>query len=212
MKVKICGIYKITNPLKRIYIGQSIDINHRFKKYRLLTGGLQGQTRLFRSLSKYGHRKHLFEIIHICEREELNGLESYYISLFSTFNSKHGLNLTSGGDTFKMSEETKKRISHAKKNSSSETRKKIADSQIGNKNMLGKKHSEETKRKIRESKVGKKASEATKLKMSITRKKNKIVVSESGMKKIIEANKGNSNWKNNILFKGHPQYKYKNNA
>ncbi len=30
------GIYKITNPEGKIYIGQSIDIDRRFKEYKRL--------------------------------------------------------------------------------------------------------------------------------------------------------------------------------
>ena len=29
--MKICGIYKITSPLGKIYIGQSVDTNNRNK-------------------------------------------------------------------------------------------------------------------------------------------------------------------------------------
>ena len=35
MKVKI-GIYKITSPSNKIYIGQSINIERRFKEYKTL--------------------------------------------------------------------------------------------------------------------------------------------------------------------------------
>ena len=31
---KICGIYKITSPSNKIYIGQSININNRIVHYR----------------------------------------------------------------------------------------------------------------------------------------------------------------------------------
>jgi len=95
MKAKICGIYKITSPKKRIYIGQSTDIENRKKIYR--NSACKKQTRLYRSIKKYGWEKHKFEIIHFCEKEELNDLEVYYISLFQTNNTEYGLNLKSGG-------------------------------------------------------------------------------------------------------------------
>ena len=34
MDEKISGIYKITNPKGKVYIGQSIDIYKRFKSYK----------------------------------------------------------------------------------------------------------------------------------------------------------------------------------
>lgn len=83
---KICGIYKITNPSKKIYIGQSIDIYKRWNDYKILR--CKTQQRLYKSFNKYGIKKHNFEIIHVCNREELNKYEKYYVDLFQTFNNK----------------------------------------------------------------------------------------------------------------------------
>lgn len=33
--MKICGIYKITNPKNRVYIGQSVDVRHRIYSYKV---------------------------------------------------------------------------------------------------------------------------------------------------------------------------------
>jgi len=176
--MKKCGIYKITSPIGRIYIGQSIDIDYRFKKYRLLSGGLKSQTRLYRSLLKYGHETHIFEIIEICKRSELNDKEKAYIKKFNSFDSKNGLNLTSGGGCFNMSLETRKKISDSSKNRSIETRKKISISKIGNKNMLGKKHTQETKDKISLKKTGSKQANETiekrRLKLTGLKRSNEI--------------------------------------
>lgn len=46
------GIYKITSPSNKIYIGQSIDIDKRKEYYSKLR--CQGQRRLFYSLQKHG--------------------------------------------------------------------------------------------------------------------------------------------------------------
>jgi hypothetical protein len=32
--MKTIGIYKITNPVNKVYVGQSIDITYRFKQYK----------------------------------------------------------------------------------------------------------------------------------------------------------------------------------
>lgn len=92
---KICGIYKITSPSHKVYIGQSIDIKKRFREYSTLS--CKSQLSLFNSFKKHGVNKHKFEILQQCEREELNGLEKYYVDLFQCFNSKYGLNLRDGG-------------------------------------------------------------------------------------------------------------------
>ncbi len=123
----ICGIYKITSPSKKIYIGQSIDIERRFRGYKRLK--CAAQRRLCRSLTKHGADKHKFEIVHLCDSEELNTLEKYYINLFQTFNSKHGLNLQFGGHGTHCAE-TRLKMSIAR-------RKQIPP-------MTGRKHSKET--------------------------------------------------------------------
>ena len=54
----------------------------------------------------------------------------------------------------KFSEEHKKKLSEAHKNISKETRKKMSDAKKGKKNHLGKRHSEETKKKLSEKSKG----------------------------------------------------------
>ena len=129
---KICGVYKITSPNNRVYIGQSINIRKRFSDYKCIK--CKDQSRLYNSLRKYGVDKHKFEILHQCEPEKLNELEVYYIELFQCFNNEYGLNLKSGGDSqYNISDETRLKMSLAN---------------------IGKKHSEESKRKMSESKKG----------------------------------------------------------
>jgi group I intron endonuclease len=106
---KICGIYKITSPSGGIYIGQSKNIINRKWEYASLK--CRDQSRLYNSLKKYGWSNHTFDIICECSESDLNELEKYYIKKFRTFNTKHGMNLTDGGDHFKHSEETKQKIS-----------------------------------------------------------------------------------------------------
>lgn len=56
------GIYKITSPSGKVYIGQSWDIARRWKEYEWYNG--LGQPLLYRSLLKYGVLNHTFQIIH----------------------------------------------------------------------------------------------------------------------------------------------------
>jgi group I intron endonuclease len=71
------GIYKITNPNNKIYIGQSTNINDRIKRYKSLQ--CKGQRILYNSLKKYGWDTHHFEIIEIIEDEtKLIERETYW--------------------------------------------------------------------------------------------------------------------------------------
>jgi len=92
---KICGIYKITSPSGKIYIGKSIDIIKRFKNYKNLQ--CKKQIKLYHSLMKHGYNNHLFDIIHECNMDELSNLEKHYIKFYNSVNTEHGLNLTEGG-------------------------------------------------------------------------------------------------------------------
>lgn len=83
------GIYKITNPKGKVYIGQSININRRFNEYKKML--CSQSKKLFNSLQKYGVENHIFEVIEECNAEQLNNKEEYYILL----NKSHitGLNI-----------------------------------------------------------------------------------------------------------------------
>ena len=75
------GIYKITSPTNRVYIGQSINIEYRFKQYRWIKA--KSQTRLRNSFLKYGVENHKFEIVCECKKSELHNLETFYQRLYS---------------------------------------------------------------------------------------------------------------------------------
>jgi len=83
------GIYKIVNPKGKIYIGQSINIERRFKEYKKLL--CNQSTKLYYSLQKYGVENHTFEIIEKCSQSQLNQKEEYYILLYNSHNE--GLNI-----------------------------------------------------------------------------------------------------------------------
>jgi group I intron endonuclease len=89
MKI-VCGIYKITSPTNKIYIGKSKNIYIRWQSYKSLN--CKTQIKIYNSLKKHGVENHTFEIIHICLLNELNALEKYYINYFDCCNSKTGLN------------------------------------------------------------------------------------------------------------------------
>jgi len=168
---KICGIYKITSPSGRIYIGQSIDIERRWNHHMGMRDAYK-HTILYRSFAKYGVDKHSFKILEECPKEKLNERERYYIERYDTFETGHGLNLTKGGDSkVVLSKRTRDKMSRAKKGirpknligykHSKGTRDILRKKSMGNKNWLGKNHTEETKEKIRQAKLGKKHSKET---------------------------------------------------
>lgn len=136
-KQKTCGIYKITSPIGHIYIGASINIEHRIIVHKSKQG--IGQSKLFASFSKYGINNHVFEIIHICVSKELDKWEKHYIITFDCFDTPHGLNSSSGGNK-------NKKISIE---SIEKSRKGNIGKHIGEKNQMhGKNHTKETKQKI----------------------------------------------------------------
>ena len=132
-----------------MYIGQAVDIYYRWNDYRRLL--CKTQRLLYYSLRKYGLDKHEKEILCECKPEQLNELEKYYIDLYQTFNSKHGMNLRDGGGSRgKHSEKSNKinRKKHLGKKMSIEARQKISAAH------KGRKLSEEHKNKIRLAHIG----------------------------------------------------------
>jgi group I intron endonuclease len=106
-----CGIYKITSPTNRVYIGQGVNIEKRWKTYKVLD--CKTQRRLYNSLVKYGVEKHIFEIIELCELEVLNVNERKWQEYYNS-TGRQGLNclLTKTGDkSGKLCEATKKKMS-----------------------------------------------------------------------------------------------------
>jgi group I intron endonuclease len=95
------GIYKITSPSSKVYIGQSIDIDKRFNQYKSISQ-TRGQKRLHYSLKKYGVENHLFETIELCDVILLNERERYWQDFYNVL--KDGLNclLTNTNDSIKV--------------------------------------------------------------------------------------------------------------
>lgn len=130
----IVGIYKITSPTGRIYVGQSINIYFRFNEYNKLK--CKGQVRLYSSFNKHGVHNHTFEIIEECSVENLNERERHWQEYYNVL-SKKGLNCV-------LTNTSSKSGVH-----SNDVRTKIG---LGNK---GKKRSDEVKLKISKSRKGK---------------------------------------------------------
>jgi hypothetical protein len=85
------GIYKITSPSGKIYIGQSKDVENRWDQYKK-PNNYKGQVKLYRSIIKYGIINHNFEIIENCLEEKLNERERYWQDYYDVLNKNIGLN------------------------------------------------------------------------------------------------------------------------
>lgn len=218
---KKCCIYKIISPSNKIYIGQTRDLIKRKSRYKNLQ--CKGQFALYNSLSKYGWEAHKFEVLQYCEESELNTLEKYYVDLYQSFGTEHGLNLRDGGVSNGLhSEATRLKMSLAKKGKPSPRKGiKVSDKErerLANFNK-GKKASLETRRKISESMKnrelwnrGKKGiySKEHLEKMSISQNKRYantrhsqygIPRSSETIKKMSEALKGKIPWNKGIPMK-----------
>jgi hypothetical protein len=83
------GIYKITSPSEKVYIGQAVNIEKRKKNYSKLR--CKKQPRLYNSLLKYGFSEHIFEVIEECSIEDLNTRERHWQDFYDVL-GKSGLN------------------------------------------------------------------------------------------------------------------------
>lgn len=94
------GIYKITNKVTgKIYIGQSKQIEKRFKEHirhsRLNTRN--ARTPLHSDIKRYGSDNFAFEVLEECEMSLLSEREKFYIAKYNSTNPEIGYNITKGG-------------------------------------------------------------------------------------------------------------------
>ena len=169
--MKIQGIYKIINCINgKVYIGQSIDIEKRFKehKYNIKTNIKHP---LYKAIRKYDVGNFEFIIIeHVIDDNELNKREQYYLDYFKSYNSKYGYNICKESTTtrgYKHTDKTKQKFSEKHKG------KKLSEEHIQAivKFQTGRKHTEECKRKISEGNKGKIISKEQRQKRSEMAKK-----------------------------------------
>ena len=134
------GIYKITSPTDKIYIGQSIDIDKRkldyIKKY------IKQQPKIYNSINKHGWDNHTHEVIEECSLEQLNERETYwkqyYIDQYGWDKMLFCELYDNGGGP--LSDETKLKISQSNKGRKYSNESKIKMS----KSLKGRIHTDET--------------------------------------------------------------------
>ena len=140
------GIYKITNPKGKIYIGQSVDIKTRMYGHNNPNSECK---KLKNSINKYGWDKHTVEVLEECKVEDLNERERFYQDKYNSI--AEGLNIRAQSTSdrsgyfneefrakcrargngklgFKHKEVTKEKMRKAGLNQSEEKKKAISES------------------------------------------------------------------------------------
>jgi group I intron endonuclease len=217
--LKITGIYKITAPDGKIYVGQAKCIKIRHEKYR--AGKTSELPRLNESLLKYGFENHVFEVIQKCDVLDLNHWERHYQDMYDVCGPS-GLNckLTRTQDKpFYLIPESRENLSRARvgfvftEEAKAKMRKPkskvygpIMKRKSRNPNsypFTGKNHSDEAKDKISKARKGKPSSKIIKcLQTNITYKSIRECEKLTGVgrKSIAKVLSGQTNDVNGLQF------------
>lgn len=151
--MKKAGVYKLTSPSGKCYIGQSVDLRRRFTEYRRVE--FSTQNHLYNAVKKYGWDNFEVEILWGTNKPKrftnlnmlLDTLEVAWIKKYDCVDS--GYNIQEGGfKGYTIDAETRKKMSIA---------------------ATGKKHSFESRRKMSASAKGRIFSEETRQKLSEVR-------------------------------------------
>ena len=172
------GIYKIKSKTSgKVYIGQSKDLYKRIDGHKnLLKNNKHSNKHLQRSYNIYGIDDFTYEIIEICNEENIDEKEIYWINHYNSCDGNFGYNSESGGNKNKIvSIETRKKISVNAKLRPKEQHP-----------MFGKPRPLETRVKLSEANKGTVLSKETRIKIGLGNK-NKIVSQETRLKMSIAA-------------------------
>lgn len=181
------GIYQIVNLINgKKYVGSSQNLyNRKIRHFSTLRNNKHRNCHLQNAFNKYGEDNFSFEVIEFVDTiDELLPREQYYIELYQVCNKTKGYNIIVDAVRHTLSEETKQKISLAKRGNK--------HPMYGKRGILsplyGKTLSKETKLKISLAQRGKTFSKETKLKISLANKGKTL--SEETKQKISLANKG----------------------
>ena len=171
-------IYKHTNKTNgKSYIGQTSNIKSRWRE-----SSYKNNRKFYNALKKYGWDNFTHEILEVCDENNVDERERYYIEFYDSINN--GYNLESGGNKNKhLSEETKEKLrkfnqgkKHGKR--SPEIVEKVRKANLGKHRSAEYilKRSEQVKEEYRTGKrtaafLGKHLSEETKEKLRLCNKK-----------------------------------------
>lgn len=151
------GIYMIINIInKKIYIGSTINLKERWKKHKQhLRNKKHINCYLQKSWEKYGEESFKFEILQqVTHAEHLISYEQVYMDYYKSYDKNIGYNIRIKADSnlgIKRNKDTRKKLSIIAKQRkmSEETKLKIKNSLLGDKNhFYNKKHKEESKARM----------------------------------------------------------------
>lgn len=167
--LNVSGIYQIRNTINgKIYVGSSVNLRKRKNGHlSTLRRGIHSSTHLQRAFNKYGEEAFVFEVLELCDVNELEDRETFWIKEKNANNHDYGYNsriYVESNLGFRHSEESKRKISEArrgkgtgKRNLSDDTRDFLRRKCI--EQNLFQYHTEETERKriesVRKATVGK---------------------------------------------------------
>lgn len=157
------GIYCIRRRSNgKCYVGQSINIEKRFKDHKRWA---HKNSYIERVIRKHGIDAFVWEILEICDEDVLNQREIHWIASLDTM-KPNGYNLAFGGNHTRLTKEAREKIRRSKlgeknpnygRTYTPEERQRISESLQGENNpFYGKTHSPEVLRKISERHKGKK--------------------------------------------------------
>ena len=111
----IKGIYKLTSPSGKSYVGKTTNLYARLNQYKNLH--CEGQGYLYNALKKYGLENFKIELLEEVQGDDidlvekmLNEIEIKYIAEFGVNDRSLGYNIAKGGVGGTHSEETKRKI------------------------------------------------------------------------------------------------------
>ena len=114
------GIYKILNKSNnKVYIGSSIVLNKRkYKHFWMLRKDIHPNIYLQKSYNKNGVEMFEFEIIELCEENDLIFRENHYINYYRSNEMEFGYNLALVGNSRRniVSDEVKMKLSKHNQN------------------------------------------------------------------------------------------------
>jgi len=168
MAKRICGIYAIENLITgKVYIGGGTRINQRWRIHKnTLKRNQHYNSYLQEDWNEYGEENFQFIVIELCEKNELDKKEDWYIKKY-----ENKYNLQGGGKVgYIRSEESKKKISG------------------DNHPLWGKHHTPETRKKMSEAKKGHIVTPETRQKISEANKCH--IITPETRQKMSEAKKG----------------------
>lgn len=137
------GIYKIENKINgKVYIGQSKNIEHRWKVHISRFKSKKYDGKLYRAFRKYGIENFKFEILHECEEKQLDQLEMFYISKYNSYECGYNSTLGGGGAHVRnkvFTKETRAKLRYKALHMTEEHKKKNSLSKQGGKNPMARK-------------------------------------------------------------------------